>query len=99
MNEFFSFFTINLINSSIRLATPIVLAALGAAMCNKAGVLNLAIDGKMLIGAFTGIVATYFFRNFHQCRNELSGCSNVSWCINGYACGRSFWTVLCMDAY
>ncbi len=66
MFEFLSLFNVNVINSSIRLATPIVLAALGAAMCNKAGVLNLAIDGKMLIGAFTGIVATYFFRNFTQ---------------------------------
>lgn len=64
MHEFLSFFTINVINSSIRLATPIVLAALGAAMCNKAGVLNLAIDGKMLIGAFTAIVTTYFYRNY-----------------------------------
>lgn len=64
MPEFLNFFNINVINSSIRLATPIVLAALGAAMCNKAGVLNLAIDGKMLIGAFTAIVTTYFYRNF-----------------------------------
>lgn len=64
MFDFFNIFTINVINSSIRLATPIILAALGAAMCNKAGVLNLAIDGKMLIGAFTAIVSTYFYRNF-----------------------------------
>jgi simple sugar transport system permease protein len=64
MHELFGILNVNVIDSSIRLATPIILAALGAAMCNKAGVLNLAIDGKMLIGAFVGIVSTYFYRNY-----------------------------------
>jgi len=64
MDYFFSFFTINLINSAVRLATPVILAALGAALCNKAGVLNLAIDGKITVGAFVAIVTTYYIRNY-----------------------------------
>jgi simple sugar transport system permease protein len=64
METLFSFFTINLLSSAIRLATPIILAALGAALCNKAGVLNLAIDGKITVGAFVAIVATYYIRNY-----------------------------------
>lgn len=64
MSDFFDFFTINLLSSSIRLATPVILAALAAAVCNKAGVLNLAIDGEMLCGAFVAIVSTYYIRNF-----------------------------------
>jgi len=64
MENFFNFFTINLLSSAIRLATPIILAALGAAICNKAGVLNLAIDGKITVGAFVAIVTTYYFRNY-----------------------------------
>lgn len=64
MNNFFDFFTINLLSSSIRLATPVILAALAAAICNKAGVLNLAIDGEMLCGAFVAIVSTYYVRNY-----------------------------------
>jgi len=63
MNEVFDFFTINLASSSIRLATPIILAALAAALCNKAGVLNLAIEGEMLWGSFVAIVATFLIRN------------------------------------
>lgn len=63
MTDFFDFFTINLLGSSIRLATPVILAALAAAVCNKAGVLNLAIDGEMLCGAFVAIIVTYYVRN------------------------------------
>lgn len=63
MEGFFSVFTIELFNSGVRLATPILLAALGGALCNKAGVLNLALESKMLLGAFLGIVAAYYFGN------------------------------------
>jgi general nucleoside transport system permease protein len=63
MDGFFNVFTIELVNSGIRLATPIILAALGGALCNKAGVLNLALESKMLLGAFVGIVSAYFLGN------------------------------------
>jgi simple sugar transport system permease protein len=63
MTGFFSVFTVELLNSGIRLATPIILAALGGALCNKAGVLNLALESMMLMGAFVGIVAAYFIGN------------------------------------
>ena len=63
MEGFFSVFTVELINSSIRLATPILLAALGGALCNQAGVLNLALESKMLLGAFVGILAAYYIGN------------------------------------
>ena len=39
-----------LISSGIRLATPIILAALGGALCNRAGVLNLALEGARTLG-------------------------------------------------
>lgn len=63
MEGFFSVFTVELINSGIRLGTPLILAALGGALCNKAGVLNLALESKMLLGAFVGIVAAYYIGN------------------------------------
>jgi len=59
-------FTIALINSSLRLATPIILAALGGAICNRSGVLNLALEGKMLLGAFLGILGAYYFGNSYM---------------------------------
>jgi len=63
MEGFFSVFTVELLNSGIRLATPILLAALGGAICNQAGVLNLALESKMLLGAFVGIVAAFYIGN------------------------------------
>src|SRR5512132_4401485 len=57
MEAFFSVFTVELLTSGIRLA------ALGGALCNQAGVLNLALESKMLLGAFVGILAAYYLGN------------------------------------
>ncbi|MCY4036905.1 MAG: ABC transporter permease, partial [bacterium] len=50
------FFTVAIITatlaSGIRLAVPFLLAALGEAVGQRAGVLNLGVEGVMLIGAF-----------------------------------------------
>ena len=63
MDGFLRVFTVELLNSGIRLATPIILAGLGGALCNKAGVLNLALESKMLLGAFVGIVSAFYLGN------------------------------------
>ena len=39
----------------IRVATPILLASLGATVCSKAGVVNLGLEGIMLISALFGV--------------------------------------------
>lgn len=60
---FLSVFNIELINSGIRLGTPIVLAAMGGLLCQQSGILNLALEGKMLLGAFIAIIMAYFLHN------------------------------------
>ena len=42
----------------IRVATPILLATLGATVCSKAGVVNLGLEGIMLISALFGVLAS-----------------------------------------
>lgn len=44
------------LNSGIRLTTPILFAAIASVISARAGVLNLAIESKVLAGAFVGIL-------------------------------------------
>ena len=47
------------LQSSIRFSTPFLLGSLAALIASRAGVLNLAIEGKMLLGAFVGVAVLY----------------------------------------
>src|SRR4051812_5111881 len=43
----------------LRIATPLILGTLGVLLCERAGVLNLGIEGIMVAGAFTGWLAVH----------------------------------------
>src|SRR6201995_49274 len=45
--------------SSIRIATPLIFAALGGLYTFQAGILNIALDGFMIVAAFAAIGAAY----------------------------------------
>jgi len=44
--------------TTLRVTTPILLAALGALISDRAGVINIGVEGIMLAGAFAGVVAS-----------------------------------------
>ncbi|WP_149141891.1 ABC transporter permease [Gemmobacter caeruleus] len=45
--------------AAIRIASPLIFATMGELICERAGVLNLGIEGIMVIGAFAGWMAVY----------------------------------------
>ncbi len=49
-------FTTDFIFSVVRVTTPILLAALGAIVSDRAGVVNIGLEGIMLMAAITGVV-------------------------------------------
>ena len=44
----------------LRIATPLIFGTLGVLLCERAGVLNLGIEGMMVAGAFSGWLAVYW---------------------------------------
>ena len=52
-------FTASVFASAIRLATPYIFAALGETFTQRSGILNLGVDGMMLMGAFAGFYAVH----------------------------------------
>jgi simple sugar transport system permease protein len=47
-----------LLEAAVRAGTPILLAALGELLAERAGILNLGVEGMMLVGALAGFIAT-----------------------------------------
>ncbi|MCP6757328.1 MAG: ABC transporter permease [Fischerella sp. CENA71] len=57
--DFFSDYLV----ASLRLAVPLAFATLGGLYSERSGVLNIALEGMLLTGAFTSAVATFYTQN------------------------------------
>lgn len=53
-------FNVSLIYATFRASTPIIYAALCAAITQQANILNIGTEGIMLVGAFTAVTVSYF---------------------------------------
>jgi general nucleoside transport system permease protein len=52
---------INLLQGTLAASIPLILGALAGCLCERSGVINIAIEGQLLFGAFAaGIVASFF---------------------------------------
>jgi general nucleoside transport system permease protein len=55
-----SAFVVTWLTASLRLAGPVLLAALGETFAEQSGVLNIGIEGTILLGALTSFLAVYY---------------------------------------
>lgn len=56
-------FLIGVLAAGIRLATPILLAALGEIFAERSGVLKISIEGEMLVGALFGFLGAFYLKS------------------------------------
>lgn len=59
-------FFVGILSLALVKATPIALGAMSGLMCERSGVINIAIEGMMLMGAMTAFLGSVFF-------NDLTG--------------------------
>lgn len=60
MSDFFDLF---LLKTVLSMATPLIFAAMGGLISEKSGVMNIALEGLMLIGAFFAVVGAHYLEN------------------------------------
>lgn len=60
MFRFSDVLTLTLVRATIRMSTPILLAALGVIVTELAAITNVGIEGIMLVSAFMAVAASYW---------------------------------------
>ncbi|MCW3990389.1 MAG: ABC transporter permease [Candidatus Bathyarchaeota archaeon] len=55
--------SVGLFAAALRMATPIVYAALGGIFSERVGIINIGLEGTMLASAFAGVTASYYTGN------------------------------------
>jgi simple sugar transport system permease protein len=53
-------FNLETLGSTLRMATPLMMAAVGGLFSERSGIINIALEGLMLVGAFVAVVISYF---------------------------------------
>ena len=56
-------FLVSFLRSTIRIAIPLSLSAMGEGFLERSGVVNIGLESLMLLGAWSGVVATHYTGN------------------------------------
>jgi len=79
-------YNLDVLNSTIRLSTPLLLAALAGLYSERAGVFDISLEGKMLGGAFAAGAAAFVFNSAWIGLLAGISLSVMLALLHGYAC-------------
>ena len=51
------------LNSIFRFVTPILFAALGGLLCSRVGIVNISLEGHMIMGSFGAVLGSYYLKS------------------------------------
>ncbi len=54
---------VSVLAATLRISPPIALASVGGAYSERTGIINIGLEGMILMGAFAGAAGSYFLRN------------------------------------
>jgi simple sugar transport system permease protein len=63
VNELLTVFSVSLFLATIRKSIPLIFASIGGFFSERAGVINIGLEGMMLFGAFSGAIISVFTHN------------------------------------
>lgn len=75
-----------LFDSAIRLATPLLFAALAGMLCERAGIIDIGLEGKMLMGAFAAAAWTSLSGSVWQGIAMAMLVSSLFSLLHGFSC-------------
>ena len=55
--------SMNMLLVTLRMAISLILASIGSVICERSGIINLGMEGMMLMGAFGAVMGTAIFQN------------------------------------
>ena len=79
-------FLVNLLSATVSAATVFIFAGLGELISERAGVLNLGVEGIMLVGALTGYAATFVTGSYWLGFLVGSLCGAALSLLHGFLC-------------
>lgn len=74
---------ISMIPGILMIATPIIIAALGGLFCERSGIVNICLEGFMMVGAFTAATLCYFLEKIPALSNYAGWLALVGAIIAG----------------